>query len=188
MFCILHHNIVYLCFLNTASSLFLWHNLVHFGILLSTPAIKTFRREWQSNHGQFLLIKNLDPVRKDFYRQHACNYLLLLTMCTIHFANGLERCVDCTYSGTKFLNSYPRFKEPCHGKLCLQVIIMWHVLLVSGKPQTHSAWLPGGGISRWSGHGISWPSHSQFFWLVATQIATLQCGIVVSKTTARDWK
>ena len=78
MFCILHHNIVYLCFLNTASSLFLWHNLVHFGILLSTPAIKTFRREWQSNHGQFLLIKNLDPVRKDFYRQHACNYLLLL--------------------------------------------------------------------------------------------------------------
>jgi len=24
------------------------------------------------------------------------------------------------------------------------------------------------GISRWSGHGISWPSHLQFFCLVAT--------------------
>jgi len=39
-------------------------------------------------------------------------------------------------------NSYPSFKEPCHGKSCLQVTIMWHVLLVSGQPQTHSAWLP----------------------------------------------
>ena len=41
----------------------------------------------------------------------------------------------------KFLNSYPPFKEPCHGKLCLQVT-MWHALLMSGQPQTHSAWLP----------------------------------------------
>jgi len=25
-------------------------------------------------------------------------------MCIIHFANGLEQCIDCTYSGTKLLN------------------------------------------------------------------------------------
>jgi len=45
------------------------------------------------------------------------------------------------------------------------------------------------GISRWSGHGISWLSHSQpVFWLVATWIGTLQCCDAVSKTAAREWK
>ena len=73
MFCFSCHSTV-------ASSLFLWHNLAHFGTLLSTPAnqvIKTFRREWWSNHGQFLPIKKSWSVHKDFYRWHERNYLLL---------------------------------------------------------------------------------------------------------------
>jgi len=63
---------------------------------------------------------------------------------TIHILqmHGLKQCIDCTYSGTKFLNSYPSFKKPCRGNLYLQVTIMWPALLVSGQPQTHSARLP----------------------------------------------
>ena len=35
-----------------------------------------------------------------------------LTICTIHFANGSEQCIDCTYSGTNLLNSYQVLKSP----------------------------------------------------------------------------
>jgi len=46
---ILHHStVVYLCFLNTANSLFPSHNLAHFGIPYLCPVhqvIKTFRRD-----------------------------------------------------------------------------------------------------------------------------------------------
>jgi len=73
----------------------------------------------------------------DFYKRHVCYYLSLLS-----FYKWFGAIIDYTYSGTKLLSSYPSFKEPCHGKLCLQVTIMWHALLVSGQPQTHSAWLP----------------------------------------------
>ena len=36
--------------------------------------IKTFRRKSSSNQGQFLLIKNLDPSCKRFYKWHTCSY------------------------------------------------------------------------------------------------------------------
>ena len=67
-----------LCFSNTASSFFLWHNLQR--TALWTPvnqATKAFRSEWSSNQRQFSPIINLDPVCKNFYRWHICNYVLL---------------------------------------------------------------------------------------------------------------
>jgi len=69
----------------------------------------------------------LIPSTGDTYVTTSCCW----TMCIIHSTNGLQQCIDCTYSGTK----------SCHGKLCPQVT-MWHALLVSGQSQTHSAWLP----------------------------------------------
>jgi len=29
-----------------------------------------------------------------------------MTLCITHFANVLEQCIDCTYSGTKLLNKF----------------------------------------------------------------------------------
>ena len=112
-------------------------------------------------------------------------------MCIIYFANGSEQCIDCTYSGTKLLSTYPSYKEPYHGKLCLQVTIMWLALLVSGQPQTHSAWLPvtykGGGfqmVSTWHYRALTFA----IFWVSSYIDRTLQCCIVVSKTAAREQK
>ena len=33
---------------------------------------------------------------------------------------------------TLYINSFPPIKVPCHRKICLQVTIMWHALLVCG--------------------------------------------------------
>jgi len=46
-----------------------------------------------------------------------CISNLIAYILQISWSNVLNR----TYSGTKLLNSYPPFKEPPHGKLCLQV-------------------------------------------------------------------
>ena len=103
----------------------------------------------------FCRLKNLDPFTKTSTGDTNVTTSCCVTMCIIHFANGLEQCIDWTYSGTKSLISYPSFKELCHGKLCNNMTCAageWAASntfsMIASKERQ--------GISRWSGHGISW--------------------------------
>ena len=93
--------------LNIARSLFMWHNLAHFGIPYFCPlnpckwSNQDFQKGRSSNQGQFLPIKNHVPGHKHLYRWHVdlCNYRLLFNNVniksdSIHFANGSEQCVE----------------------------------------------------------------------------------------------
>ena len=78
-----------------ASSLFLWHNLAHFGIPYLCPLNPCKSRPSEGNITLWRL--SLDPGHKHFYRWHVCNilfnYVYIKSDC-IHFANGSEQCAE----------------------------------------------------------------------------------------------
>ena len=135
-FCILHHS---KSFISKTESCSLWNST--FNSCDSSNQDIQKRMIKSTRTIIFCSLKILIPFAKTSTGDTYVTTSYCLPMCIIHRAKWL-RSKDCTYSGTKLLSSYPSFKEPCDGKLCVQVTIMWHALLESGQPQTYSARLP----------------------------------------------
>ena len=100
-------------FLNTARSLFLWHKLAHFGILylcllnpcksshqnLQMGTIKQSRTQLKK-----LLIPVANTSTDDMYVTTSCCLAMWLPNLIAQMAQSIA--LNCTYSGTKLLNSY----------------------------------------------------------------------------------